>query len=288
MLASPMPAASHPLRAADETFGCYAPSARLAGLIAATRRCGDGWAATRRAFVLRKAAQRLVGAAPLDVESLGVKMRLTAADSSCEKRLLYTPQYVDPAERAILDQRLAPEAIFVDVGANVGAFCLFVAARRPKALIVAVEPQREVCARLAFHVRANAFGNVRVIECALADREGQAELFIDPKDRARASIRMLGGDGAQERRMVAATTLAALCRQERLTRIDALKIDAGGADDLILDSFFDAESPASPPRLLIVDATAPTSAALALRLEARGYRALLHTRANHVFERREA
>jgi len=195
---------------------------------------------------------------------------------------------LDPAERALIAQRLPADAVFVDVGANVGAFSVFVAARRPSALVVAVEPQREICARLAYHVRVNGLRNVRVIECALADSDGLADLFLDPRDRARASIRMLGGDGAQERRTVAVTTLAALCRQERLDRIDALKIDAGGADDLILDSFFQTAPDALLPRLLLTDATAPAAAALSQRLDARGYRAVLQTRANHCFERREA
>ena len=258
----------------------------MARLIAATRACGPGWAASRRAFALRKLALRLVGARPLDVETFGVKMRLVGAQSSCEKRLLYTPQYVDPAERALLDARLPEAATFIDVGANVGAFSLFVAARRPRALVVAVEPQREVCARLAFHARINGCA-IRVCECALSDREGAAQLFVDPRDKARASIRMLGGDLAQDRREVATTTLLALCRQERIDRIDALKVDAGGADDLILEGFFEAAPVALRPRLLIVDACAPTSAALARGLVALGYRALASSRAKHVFSRPE-
>lgn len=276
------------LAPAEADFGRHAPTARVARLIAATRACGPGWAASRRAFALRKIAQKIVGAAPLDVETFGVNMRLTAAGNSCEKRLLYTPQYVDPQERALLAARLPDQAIFVDIGANVGAIALFVASRRPRALVVAVEPQREICARLAYHVRVNGLRHVRVVECALADREGGAELFVDPRDRARASIRMLGGDGAQERRPVACATLAGLCRQERLDRIDALKIDAGGADDLILDGFLRAAPRALSPRLLIIDATAPASADLAARLDAAGYRGVLRTRANLCFERRES
>ena len=213
MLASRMaPTLSVPVPV-DPEFGRLAPSARVARLIAATRACGPGWAASRRAFALRKIAQRIVGDAALDVETFGVAMRLAAVGNSCEKRLLYTPQYVDPQERDLLARRLPEEAVFVDIGANVGAIALFVAARRPRALVVAVEPQREMCARLAYHVRLNGLRHVRVIECALADREGCAELFIDPRDRARASIRMLGGDGAQERRPVAVTTLAAVRTQ---------------------------------------------------------------------------
>lgn len=278
---APIPAPRAPV---EDDFGRFAPSPALARMIAATRACGQGWAASRRAFALRNVAQRIAGPGPFDVETFGMRMRLTAADNSCEKRLLYTPQYVDPVERAVLSRKLPIEAVFVDIGANVGAFSLFVAAQRPRALVVAVEPQAEICERLAYHVRVNAPCAVRVVECAVADREGEAELFINPRDRARASIRMLGGDAAQERRRVAVTTLAALCRQERLRRIDALKIDAGGADDLILDAFFESAAAAMRPALLIVDATAPASASLAVRLEGLGYRALAQTRANHIFE----
>lgn len=282
---APIPTPRAPV---EDDFGRFAPSAALARMIAATRACGPGWAGSRRAFAMRNVAQRLAGSGPLDVETFGMRMRLTASDSSCEKRLLYTPQYVDALERAILVERLPADGVFVDIGANVGAFSLFVSAQRPRALVVAVEPQAEICARLAYHVRVNAPCGVRVVECAVADREGEAELFVDPHDRSRASIRMLAGDAAQERRRVAVTTLTALCRQERIRRIDALKVDAGGADDLILDVYLDACPPAERPSLLILDATAPASAGLASRLAGLGYRLRAQTRANHVFERCEA
>jgi FkbM family methyltransferase len=268
----------------DGDFGRHAPCARVARLIAATRACGPGWAATRRAFALRAMAQRMVGEAALDVVTFGVRMRLSAADNSCEKRLLYTPQYVDPVERGVLARRLPEKPVFVDIGANVGAFSLFVAAERPGGLVVAVEPQPEMCARLAYHARINAMGGLRVVECAVADREGWAELFVDRADRARASIRMLGGDGPQERRRVAVTTLLALARQERLERIDALKIDAGGADELALEPFLDGAPASLRPDLLIIDATAPSSASLAARLSAAHYAQIARTRANYVFQ----
>lgn len=272
---------------ATAAFGAFAPRGPVAALIAGARGCGPGWAGTRRAFALRKLALRMVGPAALDVETFGAKMRLKGALSACEKRLLYTPQYVDPTERAILARRLPQGGVFVDIGANVGGYSLFVAMQRPDARIVAIEPQADICARLAFHARVNAAAGMRAVECALADREGCAELFLDPRDRSRASIRMLGGDGAQERRRVAVTTLAALCRHERIDRIDALKVDAGGADDLVLETFFVQAPQRLAPALLIIDATAPASAGLAARLAGSGYREIARTRAKHVFERRE-
>lgn len=284
-----MPAASPSLAPldVDAPFGRFAPAATVEGLIRAARACGPGWAATRRAFALRSMAQRLVGRLPVDVETFGLRMRLTACDNSCEKRLIYTPAYFDPLERALVARRLPVDGVFVDVGANVGGYALFVASLPERnARIVAVEPQREMCERLMFNLRANGLASIRVVECALADRDGEATLFIDPRDRGRASIRVLASDGALEARATPIMTLERLAHDQELSRIDVLKIDTVGADDLVLDAFFAAAPRALWPALLITDAAAPGSDALAERLRALGYCDVLRTRANVAFERR--
>jgi FkbM family methyltransferase len=284
--ASPSSAASGDAGSTPE-FGRLAPAGPIEGLIRAARGCGAGWAGMRRAFALRAVAQKMARGGALDVETFGVRMRLRACDNSCEKRLLYTPHYFDPQERAILAARLPQGGVFVDIGANVGGYALFVAALADRgARVIAIEPQREMCERLAFNSRASGLGGVRVIECAVADRTGEATLFVDPRDRARASIRVLVGDGSREARRVPTSTLLKILQDEGLSRLDALKIDTAGGDDLALDPFF-AQAPRSAwPALLIVDATGLDSAALADRLRASGYRDVLRTRLNFVFELR--
>lgn len=274
---------------APAAFGAFAPGVALARIVRASRSCGPGWAGMRRAFALRKLGQSLAGCGALDVVTYGARMRLTASDNSCEKRLLYTPDYFDPAERRILCERLPAGGSFVDVGANVGGYALFAAlAPNRNARVLAIEPQRELCERLAFNARSSGASGLRIIECAVADRDGEAALFIDPRDLARASMRVLGGDGAALERIVPTRTLAAVLESEGFCAPDAMKVDTVGADELALDPYLDAVPRDGWPRLLIVDAVASPAAALAQRLKSRGYAEIARSRANHVFELRKA
>lgn len=267
-------------------FGARAPGAALMRIVRATRACGPGWAGMRRAFALRSVGQRMVGEGSVDIESLGARMRLHPGDNVVEKRLLYTPQYFDPAELALLATRVRPDFVFLDVGANVGPYALAVARLAgPGARIVAVEAQREIYERLIYNIRQNAFATIKAIECALADREAQATLFLDLRDRARASIRMLHGEGEAAQRLTRTRPLADLVADEGLSRIDALKIDVAGAEDVVLEPFLRAAPPPLWPELLIVDlAGLARSSPLPALLASAGYREILRSRANAAFE----
>ncbi|MDJ0931990.1 hypothetical protein [Breoghania sp.] len=69
-------------------------------------------------------------------------MRLYPFANVCERRVLFTPQFFDAEERALLADHIRDDMIFVDVGANVGIYSLFVAGLvGPEARIIAVELQ---------------------------------------------------------------------------------------------------------------------------------------------------
>ena len=73
---------------------------------------------------------------------------------------------------------------FVDIGANVGAYSLFVAARAGgTARILAVEPQPDIFDRLAYNISLNPFGTIKAVDCAVADKTGELTLFLDPATR---------------------------------------------------------------------------------------------------------
>ena len=110
-------------------FGRHAPRGWLAGLVRAARLCGADWAGRRLAFALRAVGIRALRGRPLDVESLGARMRLYPGNNVAEKNLLFTPQYFDPQERRLLAEKLTGDFVFIDIGANVGGYALFAAAR---------------------------------------------------------------------------------------------------------------------------------------------------------------
>ena len=252
-----------------------------------TRRCDAGWLGKRRAFFLRKLAVRALGGAPLDVESLGARMRLYPYNNVCEKRILFTPQYFDPAERALLATRLNGDFTFIDIGANIGGYALSVAAMAgPRAKILAIEPQPEIFARLAYNMQQNPFGNMKAIACAIADKDGEITLFVDRNNSGETSMRIVNTDARGGQLTVQAKTLLTLCREEKHQRLDAVKLDVEGAEDLILEPFFRMAPPYLWPRLLLMEYSHNRWATdLGALLLARGYAETLRTKGNVAYER---
>lgn len=272
--------------ASQTPFGAHAPRGALARLMAFTRACPDNWWGRRRAYLVRALAARLLDG-PVDCEAMGVRLRLHPQDNICEKRLAFTPQYFDPEERALLGQRVTPDFVFVDVGANIGGYALAVAALAgPAARILAIEPQQAIYERLVFNIRQNGFATVKAIACAVSDVEGEATLFLDPRNRGQASLRVVNSDASAQQERVAARPLAEILSDEGFARIDAMKIDVEGAEDLALETFLRDAPRRLLPRLLLVDAGALREA-LAAALAAAGYRETARSRANVAFDKQD-
>jgi FkbM family methyltransferase len=67
--------------------------------------------------------------------------------------------------------------VFVDIGANVGLFSLFVASQAgANAKILAIEPEPENVRRLRFNVAANPDAPIRVLPIALGEATGMVAL----------------------------------------------------------------------------------------------------------------
>ena len=268
-----------------QPFGTYAPSGFVRWAVETTRSFPDTWLARRGIILIRRLVASRLGGAPVDIEALGARMRVHPYNNVCEKRMLFAPQTFDPEELAILDARLGEGFTFIDVGANVGAYSLFVAARAgSSARILAVEPQPEIFDRLVGNIRLNAFANIKAVDCAVADKSGEVTLFIDSRNSGESSVKIVAAGGAQPIRVVA-KTLYELIRDEGFHRVDAIKLDVEGAEDIVLGPFF-AEAPRQfHPSLLVIENGVGRWQLDLLDLLARnGYRQIARTRLNLVFE----
>lgn len=258
-------------------FGAFAPSPFRARLMAMAARFGQGWLSRRLAFAVRRLARRGL-AGPVDVERFGARLRLQPSGNVAEKRILFTPQYFDPRERALLADRVRPDWVFIDIGANIGAYSLIVAALGA-ARVIAVEPQPAVLARLRANIGFNPQFPIVVEPVALTDRTGVIRLAIDARNEGEASIVKAGGEGVE----VACDTLAGLCARHGLSRIDALKIDVEGAEELVLRPFFATAGRSLWPRLIILERGEKAWAGDLLGdILAMGYVREAETRMNHV------
>ncbi|MEP0276218.1 MAG: FkbM family methyltransferase, partial [Nitratireductor sp.] len=78
-----------------------------------------------RRLVRKRLAGRFDG--PFDVEVAGLKLRAYPTENRDDRILLGRGTMPEPAELALIAPRLAPGMVFVDIGANVGTYALFVA-----------------------------------------------------------------------------------------------------------------------------------------------------------------
>ena len=229
-------------------FGALAPNWLDRAIMAMTKPLPDTRAGLRLAILLRRAVtMRLAypdGA--LDVERWGLRMRLHPRDNGCEKNLLFTPRMYEPEELAELESQIARAKAngrpftFVDVGANVGLFSLFVASRAGReARILAIEPEPGNLRRLEFNIRANPGVPITIIPKALSDEAGVVAVELDRRDRGGTRTMKIDQAGAPaETVRVPSQTLSDVLAGQGIDAIDALKIDVEGLEDVILAAVF--------------------------------------------------
>jgi FkbM family methyltransferase len=257
--------------------------------MAMTKPLPDNWAGLRLAILLRRAVTMRLdypdGA--LDVERWGLRLRLHPRDNGCEKNLLFTPRMYEPEELAALENDIARAKgqpfTFVDIGANVGLFSLFVAATARIARIIAIEPEPGNFARLAFNIAANPRLPITPLALALGDAEGTAFIVLNARDRGGTRMAPSGRrDGVE----VKCRPLLAVVRDAGLTGIDALKIDVEGAEDKVLAPFFrDAPEALWPGLIVIEDSSAEWSTDLFALLASKGYEVSSRTKQNVMLRR---
>jgi len=232
----------------------------------------------------RLVTMRMETAGALDVERWRLRMRLHPRDNGCEKNLLFTPQMYEPPEREELARDIARVGasgrafVFVDIGANVGLFSLFVAATARIARILAIEPEPGNFGRLAFNIAVNPGLPVTPLALALGDAEGTAFIVLNARDRGGTRMAAAGTQGGVE---VKCRPLLAVVRDAGLAGIDALKIDVEGAEDKVLVPFFrDAPEALWPGLIVIEDSSAEWSTDLFALLASKGYEVSSRTKQN--------
>jgi FkbM family methyltransferase len=233
-----------------EPFGTYRLSAWESFVIGLTRAMPQGWAGKRLALLFRKLVSGAM-ARPVDIEVFGYKMRLNGARNVAERRLLIQPQHFDPDERAALAAHLKPGDIAIDIGANVGAYTLFMAGLVGLGgRVIAVEPQPSVLQRLKENLSFNPVLTVTVAATALGASEG--EVTFETNARNEGEGRITSTPGAQGF-TVALTTLQALLAREGVGCLAALKIDVEGAEPQVLLPFFQSAPAELWPKLIVLE-----------------------------------
>jgi FkbM family methyltransferase len=133
--------------------------------------------------------------------------------------------------RLTIEEYLPPEGVFLDVGANDGYFTVIAARRCGRSgHVVAVEPQQRLVPILEENIRLNELNknNVWVLSLAVTDVPGAVTLHLMPSINSGASGLHRATKYRVPTQIVAARTLAQIFDDEKLSRVDLMKVDIEG------------------------------------------------------------
>lgn len=266
-------------------YGTFAPGLVSQLGLAIGRALPASRAGLRMAGAARPLALTGMKAGTADVSALGLNLRLHPTDNLSEKRLFMTPQCFDPVELGALRAAMGPGKVFMDIGANAGAYALVAAlAGGEKSRVIAVEPQREMRRRLSFNARQNRLHHIEMAAVALADYEGEEVMRMIDGNHGQAA---LGGQAGSDGEAVRVTTLLTLMDELRIPKSHAMKVDVEGGEAAILSAFF-AKAPKDRwPDLLILersDLGGREGADAAGLSVAKGYKVRQTTRMNVILD----
>ncbi|MEK9280493.1 MULTISPECIES: FkbM family methyltransferase [unclassified Bradyrhizobium] len=229
-------------------FGAFAPNAAQAAIIRLAQQSG----LKRGAF--RPWLSRLVNlmrGGPVDVSYQGASFRFYHQGSATERGALFNPDY-NLDELDFLRQHTPTGGVFVDVGANVGTFALVMARQvGPEGKVVAIEPHPTTFARLSFNCAASRATQVRLVQAAAGDSDG--ELMIETDGGNLGASHVVTGAASADAIKVPSLRLTRILDEAGVTKVDALKIDVEGFEDRVLIGFFRDAPPSLWPRAVVIE-----------------------------------
>lgn len=144
----------------------------------------------------------------------------------------------DPDLHYAMERLTTPRMTCMDVGANLGEMALHMASLvGQEGQVFAFEPVEHVFARLKKHVTQNGKDKIiRCLQCALSDRVGTADIAYPGKDHDNQGLGSLASHDTKLFRhaVIPTVTLDAFVQQNRLEKLDFIKLDIQGAEYLFL------------------------------------------------------
>lgn len=164
----------------------------------------------------------------------GEPLRLTgqAGDPGVLRLIERSGGSYEPALLATLRDRLAPDAVSFDVGANIGPVTLAMSRLTPQGHVFAFEPAPSNFSYLVRNIEDNGAVNVTAERVALYDTDGPLRFTVSDDDPAGSHVPAEGTDGAAT--TVQAMTLDRFVEERGVTRLDLIKLDVEGAELRVL------------------------------------------------------
>lgn len=149
-------------------------------------------------------------------------------------KCVYLEGYYEPNQLYYLNSLLKQGMTFIDVGANSGIYSLFSAYKiQSRGLVLSFEPSQREFSKLKTNILINSFKNIKSFRLAISDSIAQTKLLI--ANDFHAGHNTFGNfvykdTGLVGTETVDTITLDQILEQEKLTRVDVIKLDIEGSE----------------------------------------------------------
>lgn len=205
-----------------------------------------------RKFIRRNIAVRYPG--PFDVRVDGLEFRSYPLENYCDRTILGRGSLPEIPERELIRPYLKPDMVFVDIGANVGTYSLFVAAEcRDTARVIAFEPHPRTFSKLQFNIKANEFRHIEAINRGVGPERGSLRLYSNGGTNIGTASLVPGVTEARNHVDIRIVVLPEALKSRFINHIDLLKIDVEGYEDRALLPLMRAENDTMWPRAILIE-----------------------------------
>lgn len=246
----------------------------------------QNWLGQQIAQLLRKVVMQFA-VLPIRCEVDALRFEFFLKDNNSEKKYLFMPWRFDQRERRFLVDSIPADGIFIDIGANVGIYTLYVAKHLSnKGRVISFEPNPRAHDRLSKNMslnEASVSAEVALMQLGIASDEASFYLYLNADNLGGSSLVAESGETVR----VDCKPLLTVMRDLGVEKISGLKIDIEGAEDDALAPFFeDAPREMFPDVIVIENSQELWQMDLFQLFEEAGYQLQFKTRLNSVFAKR--
>ncbi len=235
----------------------------------------------------KKYARKIVG--PFDIIHDSMRFRLYPAENYCDRVLFGRAQLPERVEHEALLPLLTPDMVFVDIGANVGTYSIFVGTKAPgKCTVLALEPHPRTYQKLLYNLQANGLPTNHVHNVGVGPVRDKILLWSDGGSNiGHTSMVKAGTSNPKVSHEVDIVPLAELLAEANINNIDVLKIDIEGFEDQALVPFFQAQPESQWPLHILIEVSHQElwQHDLMALLDKHGYRETFRTGENRILSR---
>jgi FkbM family methyltransferase len=261
----------------SKPWGTYGPNALQRALITLTQKT----ILQRGAFRSKMTQLIMALGCPLDVMFRECCYRIEGRNNLIETGILTRPNY-NSEEIEFLGKAISDGGVAVDIGCNIGLYSLPLArVAGPKGRVVSIDANPEMVRHLRFNAKASGLDTITAVNMAVGGEEARVDLQIRKNDLAIVRVEQ-SADGAMQM-----LPLLRILSEAGLERVDSLKIDIEGHEDLALVPFLQRASEDLLPSRIVIERASQTQdyPGCVAEFDRLGYRLVGQTRNNSMYQR---